>query len=92
MGDSTKQYYTKMPEDYSIKLAQRIGKNLKRKREESKMTIYHLFTRTGINWNTIKHWEHGTNVPHLDYLLWICHVMGWKMSELLGGKQNDGSD
>lgn len=85
-------YLITMPEDYSLKMARRIGKNIQRKRLEANMTIYHLSTRTGINWNTIKHWEHGENVPRIDFIIWLCKVMGWKLSELIGKPQEEKGD
>lgn len=75
-----------MPQDWSIALRRRIGKNMRTKRLSKGLTIYDVAVKTGISWHSIEHWETGKNSPKLDTLIWCCRKMDWKLSEIIGGR------
>jgi predicted DNA-binding transcriptional regulator AlpA len=49
-----------------------------------------MYAQTGIQRETIYHWEHADRTPKITQLLWLCKCTGWKLSEIIGGGKNGG--
>lgn len=76
-----------IPQEFSEALKVRVGKNLRRKRQEEGLSLRAFSRKVGAHDDiqSIWRWENGVNLPRLDMIVWICVKMGWKLSEILGG-------
>lgn len=71
------------PPEWQEGFNRRIGRNLRRMREESGLTRRHVQMKTGIIWQTLEGWEDGKNSIPLYKAVWMCKKLGWKLSDLL---------
>jgi len=77
-------------DEYSRRLLDRIGRNLREKRLEAGETYYSMHKKTGIANHTILNWEMGHHAPTIDKLYWVCKVMEWNLGEILWAKKKEG--
>ena len=81
-------YLNKMPDDWQMGMRKRIGRNLKRLRLERDWTLNYMQSQVGVDRATLWSWEQATRSPQLCNILWICKCTGWKLSDIIGGRQN----
>ena len=70
---------------YEQSLEERIGKNLRKKRVSAGWSINKLHTITGVDRQTIFHYEVCDRSPKIGKIMRICKATGWELDDLTGG-------
>ena len=73
---------------YEQSLEETIGKNLRKKRVAAGWSINKLYTITGVDRQTIFHYEVGDRSPRIGKIMRICKATGWGLDDLMGGGTN----
>lgn len=63
-----------------------IGKNIKKIREDRKLTQKQLAEKLNVKNSRVSNWENGANNPPADMIEDICKILNVSASELLGLK------
>lgn len=78
-----------MADEYELRMKRRIGQNIKRIRTSHGWTQYRLASTCGLAWHTIQKWEQGVSEPSVVKLMKLCRRTGWKLSDILKGRDAD---
>lgn len=83
-----------MESDSPRDLAERVGRNIRRLREDKGLSQVDLSKKAGIVQPQISRWERGLNLPQLDGLMKIAHALDIHVSDLYApdGVEPNGHD
>ena len=70
-------------------IKENIAKNLKRFREERKLTQKQLAEVLGVRHNTVSTWENGTNSIDVSLLMQICEFLNVSLDDMFGKKRKN---
>ena len=71
---------------------EKIGKYIKEKRKEKKLTQLELASRLGVSEKTVSNWENGRNMPDLSLFNPLCEELDISINELMKGEKIDSVD
>ena len=71
---------------------EKIGKYIKEKRKEKKLTQLELASRLGVSEKTVSNWENGRNMPDLSLFNPLCEKLDISINELMKGEKIDSDD